>query len=398
MRTRAYSLAFALTLSAACAAPLLVSSTAHAQSADAMTEMARQRFQEGVQYYDAKDYEKARAAFLQAYALKKHPSVLLNLAQSELRSGHEADAAQHFDQFLRENPSASAAERSEAQKGLEAAKAKVASVPVTAPTGAQVFVDGEPVGTAPLPAPIYLSPGNHKLEARKGSDSAVLDVTAVAGGSSPQTLAFGGAPAPVGVGPTAGGPGTTPPPEGGSTGPQPPPDDGNGFSVSTAGNREPFIDWAKKSPVAYVGGGLVVVGLISGVVFALTSSANYSDADSIREAIFAETQREPTMEEISKNQDFRTNSPPCTPTNPVYAHYAEACSKWQDNVDAGDTQKTVATVGFVAAGIGAGVIVGGYFLTAKKTESSATRKRAPRAYASPVITDTYKGFAFGSAF
>ena len=60
-------------------------------------------FQEGVTFYDAKDYEKARAAFLQAYALKKHPSVLLNLAQSELRSGHEADAAQHFDQYLREN-------------------------------------------------------------------------------------------------------------------------------------------------------------------------------------------------------------------------------------------------------------------------------------------------------
>ncbi|MEZ4376462.1 MAG: hypothetical protein R3B07_37000 [Polyangiaceae bacterium] len=101
MRTRAYTLALALSLSAA--SPLLVSSSAQAQSADAMTEMARQRFQEGVQYYDAKDYEKARAAFLQAYALKKHPSVLLNLAQSELRSGHEADAAQHFETFLREN-------------------------------------------------------------------------------------------------------------------------------------------------------------------------------------------------------------------------------------------------------------------------------------------------------
>src|SRR5690606_29028540 len=121
-------------------------------------------------------------------------SVLLNLAQSELRSGHEADAAQHFEQFLRENPSTSAAERTEAQKGLEAAKAKVGEFPVTAPSGAQVFVDGEPVGTAPLPAPVYLSPGNHKFEARKGTDSAVQDVTSVAGTSTPTTLTFDGPP------------------------------------------------------------------------------------------------------------------------------------------------------------------------------------------------------------
>src|SRR5579862_3781224 len=63
---------------------------------DATVAMARERFKEGVAYFDQKQYDKARAAFLQAYALKKHPVVLLNLAQSELRSGHEADAAKHF--------------------------------------------------------------------------------------------------------------------------------------------------------------------------------------------------------------------------------------------------------------------------------------------------------------
>ena len=79
-----------------------------------MTEMARERFQEGVKYYDAKQYDKARAAFLQAYALKKHPAVLLNLAQSELRSSHEAEGARHFALFMRENPSATALEKQEA--------------------------------------------------------------------------------------------------------------------------------------------------------------------------------------------------------------------------------------------------------------------------------------------
>ena len=66
---------------------------ASAQGGDAMTEMARQRFQEGVKFYDQKKYEESRAAFLQAYALKHHPAVLLNLAQAELRSNHPVDAA-----------------------------------------------------------------------------------------------------------------------------------------------------------------------------------------------------------------------------------------------------------------------------------------------------------------
>src|SRR5678816_2680726 len=76
---------------------------ARADDDPATIEMARQRFQEGVRYFDAKQYDKARAAFLQAYALKKHPTVLLNLAQSELRSSHDAEAADHFSEFLREN-------------------------------------------------------------------------------------------------------------------------------------------------------------------------------------------------------------------------------------------------------------------------------------------------------
>ena len=51
--------------------------------ADGETLVARQRFEEGVKHYDAKEYDKARLAFLQAYLLKAHPAVLLNLAPSD---------------------------------------------------------------------------------------------------------------------------------------------------------------------------------------------------------------------------------------------------------------------------------------------------------------------------
>src|SRR5262245_38844234 len=110
---------------------------------DATIEMARQRFREGVQYYDAHHFEKARLAFLQAYAIKPHPSVLLNLAQSELRSGHPDDAATHFSQYLRTNTGLTDAERQETTLGYNNAKSRVAEVALAVdPAGAQVLVDG----------------------------------------------------------------------------------------------------------------------------------------------------------------------------------------------------------------------------------------------------------------
>src|SRR5215207_8959224 len=105
-------------------------SPALAQDDETATTMARERFKEGVQYFDQKQYDRARVAFLQAYALKRHPAVLLNLAQSELRSGHEADAAKHFSMYLREAKDATPAEREGAEAGLFAAKAVCGEVAV----------------------------------------------------------------------------------------------------------------------------------------------------------------------------------------------------------------------------------------------------------------------------
>ena len=73
---------------------------ARAETEDPTTAVARSRFKEGVDFYDKGQYEQARASFLQAYALKKHPAVLLNLAWSCLKSGHALEAEHYFKQFL----------------------------------------------------------------------------------------------------------------------------------------------------------------------------------------------------------------------------------------------------------------------------------------------------------
>jgi tetratricopeptide (TPR) repeat protein len=150
---------------------------ARAQEKDAVTEMARQRFQEGVKFFDQKKYEEARAAFLQAYALKRHPAVLLNLAQSELRSAHPADASNHFAAFLRESPNASGIERSEAERGLNDARSKIGRLHITVNvTGADVFIDGEQVGQSPVADALEVTTGSHAIEARyNGRSAASID-------------------------------------------------------------------------------------------------------------------------------------------------------------------------------------------------------------------------------
>src|SRR6187402_3222132 len=108
---------------------------------DAVTVQARARFKEGVDAFDKGKYEEARLAFLQAYTLKKHPSVLLNLAQSSAKSNHHLEAAKYFQQFLREATSASAEQRKSAESGLAEVRTKLGRVAIDAPPGTDVTID-----------------------------------------------------------------------------------------------------------------------------------------------------------------------------------------------------------------------------------------------------------------
>lgn len=342
---------------------LLVPAPALAQD-DVTLTMARERFKEGVAYFDKKDFAKARVAFLQAYALKKHPAVLLNLAQSELRSGHEADAAKHFAQYLREHKDATDAERQGAETGLTAAKALVAEVTLTVDAnGAEVYVDGDLEGQAPLPGSVYLAPGAHEIQARKDGKSATTSVNAAAGQSSSVSLKLA-APSSRPAGGAA-----EPGVEGSS---EPPPEE-------ESSHRQAFFPWLVSKPGAMIGVGLAGVGLIGGGAFALGSKSAYDAADSVAAGIedFA----------VSKDGKYKCTSidpatGTCKPENRVpeargaclnpkqwltnsatswegadptriakrATQYDDNCTKYEDNVNAGDTYKKLAIVGFAVGG------------------------------------------------
>jgi tetratricopeptide (TPR) repeat protein len=365
-------------IAALCLVPCLLlplsSSTALAQS-DGETEVARQRFREGVAHYDRQDYEKARLAFLQAYLLKPHPAVLLNLAQSELRAGRHAEAAENFAKYIRQNPTAPALEH--ARAGFEEARQRVTELNVQVnATAAGISVDGADVGRSPLPNAVYLMPGRHSVLARKGTASAEKVLDAIAGRREYITLELreGYTPTPLLPrndvnSPTATAEST------GSVGAE--------GGASHGGSRG-FFDWLGSSPAAVAT--ISVAGLALGTSAVLAGFANnrYSAANDARSQIMVALQRDVDAGNVS------SNTVPCGPNgiaggrvdianidDPVQESdhiddYANACNLFTDRSDSGDRLKTLS---LVSLGVGAFATIGTvvwYFSDSGSSEGSAS--------------------------
>jgi hypothetical protein len=155
--------------------------TATSESSPAITDAARARFNEGIALYGKKKYERAHAAFLQAYGLTKNPAVLVNLGLSSLKMGRPLQAARYFDKFQREAKDATPDQKARAQKGIAEARRSLGAIEVTAPESAEVSVDGEPVGRAPLASPVDVLPGRHEVTSTTtaGTKSETVNVAAL---------------------------------------------------------------------------------------------------------------------------------------------------------------------------------------------------------------------------
>ncbi len=339
------SFLFAVSL---CASTPLYTSVAHAQD-DATIEMARQRFEEGVRYFDKKEYDKARAAFLQAYALKRHPAVLLNLAQSELRSDRPADAATHFDEYLREYPDAKPEQRSVAEEGLTEAKQSVGTITVTVDVDdAEVFLGDQSLGRSPLSHPIYLAPGEHEFIAKKGAEQAAVTVSAVENMAGQAEIAF--APPPPRPAPVASaGEGTT-----------------DLAADTDSESTQSFFGWLVTSPVGITGMAVTVAGVGLGVTGAIVSGDRYDSADAAGEVIAAEA----ASRGDSGNICLKGSSP--------IPYYASACAERQDRIDAGDTWKTVSVASFITAGAAFTATVVTYLVTSPSDDEIGRSENAPR--------------------
>jgi hypothetical protein len=142
---------------------------------------AEARFREGLTRVQSGDFEAARLAFVQAYAVLKSADVLWNLALSELKSNHPLEALGHFEEYVRDART-SEPDRAKARRYVDELHARVGRVAVDAPAGLTVVVDGHVLPQlTPLPEPIDVAPGEHFVEARLGDRTRMLRVEAPAG-------------------------------------------------------------------------------------------------------------------------------------------------------------------------------------------------------------------------
>ncbi len=337
MRTRPIAAALLLAL-----APVAFPSPVVAQSAadDPTTGMARARFKEGVDFFDKGSFEQARASFLQAYALKKHPAVLLNLAWSCLKSGHVLEAERYFRQFLSESKDISDKQRNDANDGLNQAHAKLGRIEIAAPPGTDVAVDGDHAGTTPLPDAIYVEPGAHTVKF-KGPDGTAdtNSVTVLAGEKAIARLAKPIAAPP----PSPPEPPPPPPPaqkeepeeapkvEDHAEAPSPPPPEPS----ESRGHPGIFAPPSNMVPVV-IGGIFAVAGGVVAIVMSNSKQSAQSKANAAEESI------------------TKAGGTSCVPPTPMSLQgLAGACTAYKnDNQDI----NTDATIGNVAIGVGAGAL------------------------------------------
>jgi len=139
----------------------------------ALDEQATATFKDGLAAFDRRDFEAARVAFLQTFALKPGvPVVRRNLGLAEIYSGYYLDGARRLARVLHTTDEGSAEDRARMQESLKKAEAHLERVSVEVrQEGAEVFIDGVDLGASPLPFLWYVAPGAYQVRVEKAGFS-----------------------------------------------------------------------------------------------------------------------------------------------------------------------------------------------------------------------------------
>lgn len=149
------------------------------QGAD--TSEAGKRFAAGVTLYNEADYRAALVEFKRAYDIAPNPAVLYNIGQTHYQLQNYAAAYLTLTRYIAE-AGADAAHKDEVNDTLRTLQSRIGKIDVmTNVPGADVRIDDELVGKTPLPAPVLISVGRHKVEvslAGREPQSRIIDVAA----------------------------------------------------------------------------------------------------------------------------------------------------------------------------------------------------------------------------
>jgi tetratricopeptide (TPR) repeat protein len=162
-------------------AALLVASLAVAGVATAAPardlDAGRAHFAAGSAFFKARRFAEAIGELLEAYRLTNAADLLYNIGACYEALDDPGRATIYFQRYLDERPDAP--ERADVEAALYRMSSRVGRLVVRAPSGAEVLLDGSAVEIAP-PAPLPVSEGRHRLEARRdGKPVAAAEVKVV---------------------------------------------------------------------------------------------------------------------------------------------------------------------------------------------------------------------------
>jgi hypothetical protein len=307
-------------------------SLAHADDPKS-TQDAQARFDEGIARAMQHDFEGARLAFTQAYAVLKKYDILFNLALAEEKSGHTLDALEHFKQ-LAGDAQGSADDRMTSHRHAIALAARTGHIDVAAPPGAGIVVDGATnIVMTPLAEPIDVLPGSHKVEAKSRDHTYTVTVNATRGDVvKANFLDLIPADTPMLPDPHA------PPPAPAPTTTAPPP------PVDTGTPPTPHDSfWTGRTITVVALGGAAVVGIGAGILLGTEAHSHSTDADTLRATI--------------GSQGCANSSNP-------------SCAQLASDVSSANSDSTASKVLYVAGGVLAVGAIATWFLWPKAASGS----------------------------
>lgn len=225
-----------------------------------IASLVQELLNEGQAHEERGDLEQARASYLAAWKLEKSYRVAAWLGDVEARLGHHRDAAELLAIYARLAPAGDPGGAAYRERYAEV-RARVGAVVVAAAGGAELRVDGRAVGVAPLLDPVFVEPGRHVIEARRGEQHARVEVELAAGQEKAVALPLGEAP--------PGEPARGAAPEGARPAPAPP--------GAPGASQDP---WHRS--VLIVGGGLAAAGLVLGVGMTVAANNKSGEIEGLR--------------------------------------------------------------------------------------------------------------------
>jgi tetratricopeptide (TPR) repeat protein len=160
----------------------LVGAVARAAHADAKFDEAKQHLDAATQLYDENNFHGALAELQRAYELAPSYKILFNIGQVEMELQDYAGALRAYTRYLSEGgPDVPAERGKQVRADLERLRGRVGKIEVQTAAGAEVLIDDVAVGFAPLPEPVAVNAGRHKVTVHIAGKEPVSRVYDVAG-------------------------------------------------------------------------------------------------------------------------------------------------------------------------------------------------------------------------